>query len=377
MSHLTYLEAMVVGLVQGVTELFPVSSLGHNVLIPALIGGSWAQDLNVSRPESPYLAFIVGLHVATALAMIAYFWRDWVRIIRGFGSSVVQFRVQTADQRLAWMIILASIPVGVAGLALEHLFRVAFSKPIPTATFLAVNGLILLGGERLRRSRQAASQASQVAAHVVTAAHGSSAPAIGVPALGTAAAGVGQAGVAGLRPAAAASAPALDDGSAAMPGSSRGVAGGRHASGQRSARQEEVAAAIASDSRLSLMRYREAVLIGAAQILALLPGISRDGMVTVTGMARRLSREDAVRFSFLLSAPVILAAGMLKVPDLMGPLGNGIRGQILAGSLLSGAGAYLSVRFLVRYFRQDRPLTPFGIYCLVAGLGSLIFLVLR
>jgi undecaprenyl-diphosphatase len=366
MSHLTYLEAMVVGLVQGVTELFPVSSLGHNVLIPALIGGSWAQDLNVSRPESPYLAFIVGLHVATALAMIAYFWRDWVRIIRGFGSSVVQFRVQTADQRLAWVIILATIPVGIAGLALEHLFRVAFSKPIPTATFLAVNGLILLGGERLRRSRQAASQGGESAGHAVRAGHMAAAPAVGTPALGTPALGVGRASLAGGTPAAAVAAPALDRSAAA-----------RHASGQRGIRREEVAAAIAADSRLSLMRYREAVLIGSAQILALLPGISRDGMVTVTGMASRLTREDAVRFSFLLSAPVILAAGMLKVPDLMGPLGNGIRGQILAGSLLSGVGAYLSVRFLVRYFRQDRPLTPFGIYCLVAGLCSLGFLVLR
>jgi undecaprenyl-diphosphatase len=298
--------------------------------------------------------------------MIAYFWRDWVRIIRGFGSSVVQFRVQTADQRLAWMIILATIPVGIAGLALEHLFRVAFSKPIPTATFLAVNGLILLGGERLRRFRQTASEASEAVADAVTAGHAAAAPAIGAPALGAAAAGVGQVSLPGLRPAAAAAAPAPDRGAAA-----------RHASGQRGVRQEEVAAAIAADSRLSLMRYGQAVLIGSAQILALLPGISRDGMVTVTGMARRLSREDAVRYSFLLSAPVILAAGMLKVPDLMGPLGNGIHGQILAGSLLSGVGAYLSVRFLVRYFRQDRPLTPFGIYCLVAGLGSLLFLVLR
>ncbi len=371
MSHLTYLEAIVVGLVQGVTELFPVSSLGHNVLIPALLGGSWAQDLNVSRPESPYLAFIVGLHVATALAMIAYFWRDWVRIIRGFVSSIVQFRVQTADQRLAWMIILATIPVGVAGLALEHLFRVAFSKPIPTATFLAVNGLILLGGERLLRSRQSPSQASQAAAQVVTSGQAAAAgAAVGV--------GAGQPS-AGSPPVAATAARALDRVGAARPGSGApgGAAGGRHASGQRAVRQEEEAAAIAADSRLSRMSYRQAVLIGSAQILALLPGISRDGMVTVTGMARRLSREDAVRYSFLLSAPVILAAGMLKVPDLMGPLGNGIRGQILAGSLLSGVGAYLSVRFLVRYFRQDRPLTPFGIYCLVAGLGSLVFLVLR
>jgi undecaprenyl-diphosphatase len=181
-------------------------------------------------------------------------------------------------------------------------------------------------------------------------------------------------GVAGSRPAVAAAAPVLEGGAAAEPASGHGAAGGRHASGQRAVRQEEVAAAIAADSRLSLMGYLQAVLIGSAQILALLPGISRDGMVTVTGMARRLRREDAVRFSFLLSAPVILAAGMLKVPDLMGPLGNGIRGQILAGSLLSGVGAYLSVRFLVRYFRQDRSLAPFGIYCLVAGLGSIIYL---
>src|SRR3984885_337301 len=151
MSHLTYPEAMVVGLIQGVTELFPVSSLGHNVLIPALIGGSWATDLNVSRPESPYLAFIVGLHVATAIAMIIYFRRDWVRIVGGFLSSVRDRRIATADQRLAWMIVIATIPVGIAGLALEHLFRVVFSKPVPTALFLAANGLILLAGERKRR----------------------------------------------------------------------------------------------------------------------------------------------------------------------------------------------------------------------------------
>jgi len=366
MSHLTYLEAMVVGLVQGVTELFPVSSLGHNVLIPALIGGSWAQDLNVSKPESPYLAFIVGLHVATALAMIAYFWRDWVRIIRGLVSSIAQRQVESPDQKLAWMIVLATIPVGIAGLALEHLFRVAFSKPIPTAIFLAVNGLILLGGEQLRRSRQAARAAAaqevgEAPGQAVTAGHAMAAPAVG------AAVGV-------IDP------PGVSMGLAAPPaasGAGRSVPGGRHASGQRAVRQEEVAAAVAADTRLSLMSYVQAVLIGSAQIVALLPGISRDGIVTVTGMFRGLSREDAVRYSFLLSAPVILAAGMLKVPDLMGPLGNGIRPQILVGSLLSGIGAYLSVRFLVRYFRQDRSLTPFAIYCLVAGLGSLVFLVLR
>lgn len=375
MSHLTYLEAMVVGLVQGVTELFPVSSLGHNVLIPALIGGSWAKDLSVSAPESPYLAFIVGLHVATALAMIAYFWRDWLRIIRGFLSSVVDRRIQTADQRLAWLIILATIPVGIAGLALEHLFRVAFSKPVPTAVFLSVNGLILLGGERVRRSRQAnAGVAAAGFAVEPTAAR----PALGVAGAGLAEAGRAQASLAEAGPAAAMAGPGLGRAVASdaqFPVSH--AAPGRHASGHRAVRQEETTAAVVADARLAVMSYPRAVLIGSAQILALLPGISRDGVVMVTGMLRGLSREDAARFSFLLSAPVILAAGVLKVPDLMGPLGNGIRGQVLAGSVLSFVGAYFSVRFLVRYFRQSRSLTPFGIYCLIAGLGSLAYLVLR
>src|SRR5882762_8248661 len=151
MSHLTYLEAAVVGLVQGVSELFPVSSLGHNVLIPALIGGSWEADLNVSKAESPYLAFIVGLHVATALALLVYFRRDWVRIIGGFGSSIRERRVETADQRLAWMIVLATIPVGLVGLVAEHPFRVIFGKPVVAGIFLAVNGVILIAGEKFRR----------------------------------------------------------------------------------------------------------------------------------------------------------------------------------------------------------------------------------
>src|ERR1700753_510118 len=136
MTHLTYAEAILVGLVQGVTELFPVSSLGHSVLIPALIGGSWAQDLNVSAPESPYLAFIVGLHVATAIALIVYFWRDWLRIIRGLGTSIARREIRDADQRLAWRLVLATIPVGIVGFLLEHTFRTTLSRPVPTACFL-------------------------------------------------------------------------------------------------------------------------------------------------------------------------------------------------------------------------------------------------
>ena len=131
-----------------------MSSLGHSVLIPALIGGSWAQDLNVSRANSPYLAFIVGLHVATAIAMIIYFWRDWLRIVGGFFTSIAQ-QIETADQS-TWMIIFATIPVGIAGALLQHTVQDTFAKPVLTAIFLAVNGLILLAGERARRQQAAA-----------------------------------------------------------------------------------------------------------------------------------------------------------------------------------------------------------------------------
>src|SRR5580693_5297114 len=173
MSHLTYAEAGIVGLVQGVTELFPLSSLGHSVLIPAIVGGQWAKDLNVSAKNSPYLAFIVGMHVATAIAMIIYFWRDWLRIIKGFFASIAhvirpapgtrRWQPQDTDQTMAWMIILATIPVGIAGLVLEHDFRVYFSKPILTALFLALNGVILLAGEQARRRRIALDQQQSAA----------------------------------------------------------------------------------------------------------------------------------------------------------------------------------------------------------------------
>jgi undecaprenyl-diphosphatase len=299
---LTYPEALVVGLVQGVTELFPVSSLGHSVLLPALIGGRWARDLNVSAPESPYLAFIVGLHVATAIALLVFFRADWARIIRGFLTSVRDRSVSTSDQRLAWLVILATIPVGIAGLLLEHTFRTVLGKPMPAAAFLFANGLVLLAGERLRRT---------------------------VPEPAPAAAGT-------------VIAPSVVD----------------------------------SDTRLAGVGVRTALVVGTAQVLALLPGISRSGVSMVAGLVRGLNHEDAARFSFLLATPVILAAGVLKLPDLAGPLGDGIRGQVLVGSLASGLAAYASVRWLTRWF-TTRTLTPFGIYCLLAGAAGLVVLAVR
>jgi len=358
--HITYLEAIVVGLIQGVTELFPISSLGHNVLLPALVGGQWAKDLSVSAPESPYLAFIVGMHVATAIAMITYYWRDWLRIIKGFFGSIAhvvlpapgtrRWATQTAEQKLAWMIILATIPVGIAGLALEHDFRVYFSKPVPTALFLALNGVILLYGERLRRRR--VSLQEQQMAEDRQIIEGRQMAAVGGPAVG----GPAAAGPPGERP----------------PGELA------HSAGQRELKQREADLGVLSNRRLVRLGWRNAFGLGAAQILALLPGISRDGMVMVSGLFRGLTMQDAARFSFLLSAPVIFAAGVLKIPDLTGPLGNGVRGQVLVGSIMSGVGAYLALRFFVRYISDPkRTLTPFAVYCLVLGLGSAIYLGIR
>ncbi|MDT5241810.1 MAG: undecaprenyl-diphosphatase [Mycobacterium sp.] len=302
MSSLSYVEALIVGAFQGVTELFPVSSLGHSVLVPALIGGRWAQDLNVSSPESPYLAFIVGLHVATAAALLVFFWRDWVKIIAGFYTSVRHRRITTPAERLAWLIVVATIPVGISGLALEHLFRTTLGRPVPAAVFLTLNGLILYGGERLRRRATATVEVVPV--------------------------------------------------------------------------QRDHDVLTAADERISKLPLRHGLIIGCAQILALLPGISRSGVTMVAGLLRGLSHEEAARFSFLLATPVILAAGVLKIPDLFGPLGAGIGGQVLAGSAASFVAAYAAVRFLTRYF-ETRTLTPFAIYCVLAGAGSLLWLTLR
>jgi undecaprenyl-diphosphatase len=298
--HLSWLEAGVIGALQGVSELFPVSSLGHSVLVPAWVGGSWAQDLNVAKPESPYLAFIVGLHVATAIALVIYFWRDWRRIVIGLVTSIVHREVRTSDQRLAWLLILATIPVGLVGLLAEHWLRTTLARPDPTACFLMANGVLLLVAEQMRRRE-----------------------------------------------------PGVD-----------------------TEYVDERVSGEESDERVALLPVLPAVAIGATQIFALAPGISRSGIAMVAGMVRGLSREDAARFSFLLATPVILAAGALKLTDLTGPLGSGIRGQVLFGSILSGIGAYLSVRYLTRYL-ADRSLRPFGCYCLAAGVASVIYFAVR
>ena len=315
---MTYLQAIVIALIQGVTELFPVSSLGHSVLVPAWLGGSWQtmveQSSQPNSESSFYLAYIVALHVATAVALLIFFWTDWVRIIRGFFRSVVRgirerhLSAADPDERLAWLIVIATIPVGLTGLLLEHTLRTIFAKPMSAAVLLMINGLILLAGERLRR---------RSVERVPMAASGAV------------------------------------------------------ANGEAEASGGVVTAAVESDRRLAALRYRDGVYVGLWQIPALLAGISRSGATMVGGLTRGLNHEDAARFAFLLATPVILAAGVLKLPSLAGPAGDHIHGQVVVGVIVAGVAAYLSVRFLVRYF-ETRTLTPFAIYCLIAGAASII-----
>jgi undecaprenyl-diphosphatase len=290
---ISYFQAIIMGLLQGVTELFPVSSLGHSVLFPSLFG--WHNLARAqAQPESFFLAFLVALHVGTALALLVVFRQDWIRIISAFFRSISKRSIQTADERLAWLLVIATIPAGILGVALEHELRVVFAKPEAAAIFLIVNGLILAAGERLRRRAEV-----------------------------------------------------------------RAVAVKRGLKTNEASR------------RLDTMDFKEAGVIGVAQTGALFAGISRSGITMVAGLLRGLDHEDAARFSFLLATPVILAAGLYKIPDLMGPLGNGVRGQALVGGLFAALAAFFSVKFLLKFF-ETRTLTPFAIYCVLFGTAMAI-----
>ncbi len=292
---MSYFQAIVIGVLQGITELFPISSLGHSVLIPAWLG--WDQIVSAqSAGESFYLAFVVALHVATALALLVFFREDWIRIIRGFFRTLRTRRLETPDERMAWLLIVATIPAGLTGLALEHSLRTQFAKPLSAAIFLTLNGVILLIGERVRRRTQVRKLVEE-------------------------------------HPTA-------------------------HSAGEEG-------------RRLDTLEFKEAGAVGVAQVGALFAGVSRSGITMVAGLVRGLDHEDAARFSFLLATPIILAAGVYKIPDLLGHLGDGVRGQALVGSIFAGLSAFASVRFLMRFF-ETRNLLPFAIYCLAFGGISII-----
>jgi undecaprenyl-diphosphatase len=305
---LTYLEATVIGAVQGVTELFPISSLGHSVLVAAWLGGDWRKLVgqHESGDATPYLAFVVALHVATALTLLGYYWRDWCAIVSGFFTTLRTRRLDTVPQRLAWLIVIASIPVGILGPLLVHPLHALFEGPVDAAAFLMLNGVVLVIGEGLRRRNE----------------------------------------------------PSLAE-------------YGRRFARQEARRRAAAHAPRQSDRPLAALGARDAVGIGFAQAGALLTGFSRAGLTMVGGLARGLEHTHAAKFAFLLATPAILGAGLVELPELAGPETVGIRGPILVGAIVSGVSSWLAVRYLERYF-QTRTLLPFAMYSLVAGLLSIL-----
>ncbi len=280
MDPISYLQAVVLGLLQGFSELFPISSLGHSVVLPRLLG--W----DIHQNDDYFLSFLVATHVATALVLLGFFREDWKRILKGVGRSLRDrdIAVEDTDAKLGWLIVIATIPAGLLGLTLEHPLRHLFASPQAAAAFLVANGLLLYGAERLRRRAPVRSEAG-----------------------------------------------------------------------------------IQSDAVIArTLDFRQALGVGSAQALALIPGLSRSGASMGGGLLVGLSNEDAARFAFLLATPIIGAAGVLKLPDLLGSQGDHVRGQALVGALCAAVSAYFSVRFLLRYFETNR-LTPFAIYCLAAG----------
>jgi len=280
MDPISYFQAVVLGLLQGFAELFPISSLGHSVVLPRLFG--W----DIHQGDDYFLSFLVATHCATALVLLVFFWRDWVRIVRGLGRSLRDREIGTedTDAKLGWLLVVGTIPAGLLGLLLEHPLRTLFASPQSAAAFLFVNGLMLFAAEGLRRRAPVVSKE------------------------------------------------------------------GMH-----------------SDAVIArTLSFRDAIGVGTAQALALIPGLSRSGASMGGGLLTGLSNEEAARFAFLLATPIIAAAGVLKLPDLLGSAGDGVRGQALVGALGAAVTAWFSVRFLLRFFETNR-LTPFAVYCCVVG----------
>jgi len=289
MHPISYFQAIVIGLLQGVSELFPVSSLGHSVILPRLLG--W----DIHQNDDYFLTFLVATHLATALVLLGFFWNDWVRIVKGLARSLRDREIAPGDvdAKLGWLLVVGTIPAGLLGLLLEHGLRKIFASPQSAAIFLMLNGVMLYGAEQLRRRAPGPD-------------------------------------------------PLLPD----------------------------------ADARVvARTRWRDALSVGTAQALALVPGFSRSGAAMGGGLLVGLSNEDAARFAFLLATPIIGAAAALKLPDLLGHKGDGVRGPALAGAIGAAITAYLAVRFLMRFFETNR-LTPFAVYCAGAGAVLSIYFLL-
>lgn len=284
---LSYLQAIILGALQGITELFPISSLGHSVVFPQLFG--W----QIHQQDEFFLVFLVATHFATALVLLGFFRRDWFRIAKGIIRSirVREIKATDTDAKLAWLLIVATVPAGILGLLFEQKIKTLLATPSLVALFLILNGILLFGGELLRRRNNRSK--------------GESAD---------------------------------------------------------------------SDTRISKLSWTQTIKVGLMQCLALIPGFSRTGSTITGGLIVGLTHEDAARFSFLLATPIIFAASFLKLPELVLNKAEFVI-PALIGAVSSAIAAYLSVRFLTKYFKTNT-LTPFAIYCVAFGIViSLIFLV--
>ena len=283
--ELSYWQAILTGFLQGITELFPISSLGHSILVPAWIGGSWSSFLtNTTDGESPYLLMIIALHAASAITLLLIFWKRWLKLIKAFFRSLKSRSLETPESRIIWLILLATIPVGVLGIAFERDFQVLFSEPLAASIFLTLNGIILIIAEKSSK-RKTLTDSDETLIHRIS--------------------------------------------------------------------------------------FQNAFTIGVAQSAALLPGISRFGVTMGAGLNRGLSHSAASDFAFLLATPVILGAGLLKIPDLFNPEISHILGPVLVGSIIAALGTYISVKILVNWFK-NHTLYPFAIYCLIIGMISMV-----
>ena len=305
-ASLNLFQVIVLALLQGVAELFPISSLGHTVILPALL--HW----HINQQAPAYLAFVVLLHFGTAGALLLFYWRDWLRLLRVLCASLVRGKLSDdPDERFIWLIIVGTVPAVVLAVLFEHPLRENFGHPRTAALLLAANGLLMLAGEVLRRRQSATAHARLV--------------------------GAGRARVS----------------------------------------QEDAAGVPVSASQeykdVDQLGWRGALIVGLFQSLALFPGISRSGATMVGGLVLGLRHHEAMRYAFMLATPIIIAASLKTTPDLIAPAGRSIVGYAVLGCLLSAVAAYLSVRFLDRYFQTKR-LDPFAYYCLVAGIGALALL---
>lgn len=332
---ITWLQTLVLALIQGVTELFPISSLGHTVIIPGLLG--WTAL--VQSPQ--FLPVIVAFHLGTSIALVLYFWKDWWRVLF---QSLQQGQVKQGDASwVSWLVIIGCIPAGLLGVALEKPLKHLFASPMVAATFLVANGVLLLLGEwwRRRATGQRLGNSPQ------GSMPGPATPQLGLPPAKRAALG--------LPPR------TWDD---------------RRLATIETLSLPQVSVSQSQASRpLTSLTWKEAFVIGLAQALALLPGISRSGATMVAGLGVGLSHEDAAHYAFLLGTPLIAAAALLELPQLAAGATGATIALVVVGMVLSGLAAYFSTAFLMRYFETGR-LHPFAFYCLGLGGISLVLFLL-